>query len=110
MDETVTLLLVRHSHNAAVDFLDTVERSEALRLEWIGPERFHAACALFRKYADKEDHSCPKQRFEKLNEEPRWRENGGDEKFQLPHRRLPVGSVMGEDSLLERVIAAAEGA
>ena len=24
------------------------------RLEWIGPERFHAACALFRKYADKE--------------------------------------------------------
>jgi predicted nucleic acid-binding protein len=41
-------------HNAAVDFLDTVERSEALRLEWIGPERFHAACALFRKYADKE--------------------------------------------------------
>lgn len=54
VDETVTLLLVRHSHNAAVDFLDTVERSEALRLEWIGPERFHAACALFRKYADKE--------------------------------------------------------
>ena len=54
VDETVTLLLVRHSHNAAVDFLDTVERSEALRLEWIGPERFHAACALFRKCADKE--------------------------------------------------------
>jgi hypothetical protein len=24
------------------------------RLEWIRPERFHAACALFRKYADKE--------------------------------------------------------
>jgi hypothetical protein len=24
VDETVTLLLVRHSHNAAVDFLDTV--------------------------------------------------------------------------------------
>jgi hypothetical protein len=23
-------------------------------LESIGPERFHAACALFRKYADKE--------------------------------------------------------
>jgi hypothetical protein len=40
VDETVTLLLVRHSHNAAVGFLDTVERSETLRLEWIGPERF----------------------------------------------------------------------
>lgn len=53
VDETVTLLLVRHSHNAAVDFLDTVERSEALRLEWINPERFHAAAILFRKHADK---------------------------------------------------------
>ncbi|MEK7676178.1 MAG: PIN domain-containing protein [Verrucomicrobiota bacterium] len=54
VDETVTLLLLRHSHAAAVDFLDTVDRSEALRLEWIGPERFHAAGALFRKHADKE--------------------------------------------------------
>jgi uncharacterized protein len=54
VDETVTLLLVRHSHEAAVDFLDTVERSEALRLEWIGPERFHAAAALFRRHGDKE--------------------------------------------------------
>ena len=54
IDETVTLLLVRHSHAAAVDFLDTIERSEALRLEWIDPERFHASIALFRKHADKE--------------------------------------------------------
>ena len=54
VDETVTLLLVRHSHRAAADFLDTVERSETLRLEWIGPERFHAASALFRRHADKE--------------------------------------------------------
>jgi uncharacterized protein len=54
VDETVTLLLMRHSHQAASDFLDTVEMSEALRLEWIGPERFHAAAALFRRYADKE--------------------------------------------------------
>ena len=54
VDETVTLLLVRHSHAAATDFLDTLERSEALRLEWIGPDRFHAAAAFFRKHADKE--------------------------------------------------------
>lgn len=54
VDETVTLLRMRHSHAAAVDFLDTIERSEALRLEWIGPERFRAAGALFRKHADKE--------------------------------------------------------
>ncbi len=53
-DETVTLLLVRHSHSAAVDFLDTVARSEALRLEWTGPDRFHAAGSLFRRHADKE--------------------------------------------------------
>lgn len=54
VDETVTLLLVRHSRRAAVDFLDTVERSEALRLEWIDPARFHAAAAWFRTHADKE--------------------------------------------------------
>jgi predicted nucleic acid-binding protein len=53
IDETVTLLLVRHSHRAAVDFLDTVERSEALRLEWIDPARFHAAAVWFRKHGDK---------------------------------------------------------
>ncbi len=54
VDETITLLLVRHSHAAASDFLDTVERSESLRLEWIGPERFHAAASLFRRHGDKE--------------------------------------------------------
>lgn len=54
VDETVTLLLMRHSHAAAVDFFATIEASEAIRLEWIGPERFHAAGALFRKYSDKE--------------------------------------------------------
>lgn len=54
VDETVTLLLMRHSHAAAVDFLGTIERSEALALEWIGPERFHAAAAIFRKHGDKE--------------------------------------------------------
>ena len=53
-DETITLLLVRHSRRAALDFLETVERSEALRLEWIDPARFHAAASWFRKHADKE--------------------------------------------------------
>ncbi len=53
VDESATLLLVRHSHGAAADFLDTMERSEAIRLEWIGPERFFAAAGLFRKHADK---------------------------------------------------------
>ena len=53
-DETITLLLIRHSRRAALDFLDTVERSEALRLEWIDPARFHAAAGWFRRHADKE--------------------------------------------------------
>lgn len=54
VDETVTLLLVRHSHEAATDFLTTIERSEALRLEWVGPERFQAAAMLSRRHKDKE--------------------------------------------------------
>jgi len=54
VDETVTLLRLRHSHAAAADFLDTVESSEALRLEWMGAERFHTAATLFRRHADKE--------------------------------------------------------
>ncbi len=54
VDETVTVLLVRHSHAAAADFLETIERSEALRLEWIDPARFHSASVWFRKHSDKE--------------------------------------------------------
>ena len=54
VDETVTLLLVRHSHAAAADFLQTIEKSEALRLEWIDPTRFHAASAWFQKHTYKQ--------------------------------------------------------
>ena len=54
VDEAAKLLLIRHSHSAAADFLNTVVRSEALRLEWIGPERFHATVELFRRHADKD--------------------------------------------------------
>ena len=54
VDDTVTLLLVRHSHAAAADFLQTMERSEALRLEWIDPARFDSAGAWFRKHSDKD--------------------------------------------------------
>src|SRR5689334_11878679 len=54
VDETVTLLLLRHSHEAASDFLDTIEQSEAVRLEWIGPTRFHTAASFFRRHSDKD--------------------------------------------------------
>ena len=54
VDETTTLLLVRHSHAAAADFLKTTLESKSLRLEWIDSERFHAAGELFRRHDDKE--------------------------------------------------------
>src|SRR5258708_2264815 len=54
VDETVTLLLVRHSHVAACDFLETVGAGESLRLEWTTPDRFHAASGFFVRHGDKE--------------------------------------------------------
>ena len=54
VDETTTLLLVRHSHSAAADFLQTVTESESISLEWIDSDRFHAAATLFARHADKE--------------------------------------------------------
>ncbi len=54
IDETATLLLVRHSHAAASDFLKTVEASPSLQVEWIGTDRFWAAATLFQRHSDKE--------------------------------------------------------
>jgi hypothetical protein len=54
VDETVTLLTMRHTHAAAVDFLDTMERGAAVRLEWIGSDRYYAAMNLFRRHSDKQ--------------------------------------------------------
>lgn len=53
LNETVTLLLVRHSHSAAADFIDTVERTGLLQVEWIGPDRFFLAASLFKRHNDK---------------------------------------------------------
>ena len=50
----MTLLLARHSHGAAADFLETTLESKSLRLEWIDSERFRAAAELFRRHDDKE--------------------------------------------------------
>jgi predicted nucleic acid-binding protein len=54
IDETVTLLLVRHSHAAAADFLQTVTSSETLQLHWVSPDRFHAVGDFFARHYDKE--------------------------------------------------------
>src|SRR5262249_48932073 len=54
VDETATLLLVRHSHRAAADFLETTLETKVLCLEWIDSDRFHAAAELFRRHEDKQ--------------------------------------------------------
>src|SRR5689334_21203641 len=54
VDETVTLLLVRHSHAAASDFLRTVDATRWLQLEWIDSERFRAAANFFMRHEDKD--------------------------------------------------------
>ena len=54
VDETVTLLLVRHSHAAAADFLHTVTASESLHLQWVSSDRFHTAASFFTRHKDKE--------------------------------------------------------
>lgn len=53
VDETVTLLLARHSHGAASDFLRTVQSTEWLQLQWIDSDRFHTAADLFIRHDDK---------------------------------------------------------
>ncbi len=54
LDETITLLLMRHSHDAAHDFLRTATGSSSLELQWVDSERFHAAANLFGIHDDKE--------------------------------------------------------
>ncbi len=54
VDETVTLLLVRHSHAAAADFLETVTTSERLQVQWVEADRFHTAASFFTRHRDKE--------------------------------------------------------
>jgi predicted nucleic acid-binding protein len=52
IDEGATLAKARAGGYAAGRLLELVERSAGIRLEWIGPDRFDAAKAFFRKHAD----------------------------------------------------------
>lgn len=54
VDETVTLLRLRHSPAAAADFLRTATSSESLQLQWVTADRFHAAADFFARHGDKE--------------------------------------------------------
>ena len=68
IDETVTLLLVRHSHSAAADFLRSVTTSESLQLHWVTPDRFHAAADFFARHDDKEWSFTDCMSFELMHE------------------------------------------
>ncbi len=50
--ETLNLAVARRGRVVADRLLQLLETSSGLRMEWIGPERFLAAKAFFRKYAD----------------------------------------------------------
>ena len=54
LDETTTLLLVRHSHEAAADFLRAVLSSQAIKVEWVGTDRFRRAADFFQQHTDKQ--------------------------------------------------------
>ena len=52
VDEACTLIRARLGARASLQFLDLLERTVALALVWIGPDRFDSARAIFRKHAD----------------------------------------------------------
>lgn len=52
LDEACTLAKARAGSQAALRLLQLVESSRGFRMEWIGPDRFEAAKAQFRKNAD----------------------------------------------------------
>jgi uncharacterized protein len=52
IDESCTLAKARAGSEAAFRLLDLLNGTAALDLEWIGPDRFDQAEALFRKYRD----------------------------------------------------------
>lgn len=52
LDEACTLAKARSGSQAALELLRLVEASVGFRMEWIGPDRFDAAKAYFRKHAD----------------------------------------------------------
>lgn len=52
LDEACTLAKARAGSQAAMRLLELVQASVGFRMEWVGPDRFEAAKAYFRKHAD----------------------------------------------------------
>ncbi len=54
MDESITLIRYRVSHQAAVTFGDSLLNSNIVRIEDVGAEERYKAWEMFKRYADKE--------------------------------------------------------
>lgn len=52
LDEAYTLARMRAGATAARSLLDLIDQTAALDMEWIGPDRFAVAKAMFRKQLD----------------------------------------------------------
>ena len=52
VDEALILAKSRAGSLAAIRLLDRIEATALMRMDWIGPARFAAAKAFFRKHAD----------------------------------------------------------
>jgi uncharacterized protein len=52
VDESCTLAKARSGSEAAMQLLKVLDRTAALEVEWVGPERFDRARSLFRKHRD----------------------------------------------------------
>jgi predicted nucleic acid-binding protein len=52
LDEACTLAKARAGGPAALRLLELVEASAGFRIEWISPDRFQSAKAIFRKHID----------------------------------------------------------
>jgi uncharacterized protein len=50
--ETLNLANARRGKHVGIRLLDLLDSSSGISVEWIGPERFSAARAFFRRHAD----------------------------------------------------------
>lgn len=53
LDETITLIMLAHSHGKAVEFADASLASRILAIEYVGKEGFAEALELFKQSRDK---------------------------------------------------------
>src|SRR5690242_20723066 len=52
LDETATFMKARGFVHLLGPFFDTLDKSQACRIEWTDPDRFHEARSFFLKHAD----------------------------------------------------------